>query len=70
MTGKIVDIMSTIGVPTKFIKDYLSNDTLAIIEALKRFIIAKTSPERASKMEKQALSITVKIALLYKEKKN
>jgi len=69
VSGKIVDVMASLGVPSKFIKEYVSDDTLAIIEAVKRFIVAKTNVERASKMEKQALSITVKILLLYKEKK-
>jgi len=68
MSGKLIDTLSNMGASGKFMKDYVSADTETIMETVKTFMIAYMGIEKANKIEKQVISIVVKVALLYKEK--
>jgi len=69
MTGKIADMIVSMGVGGKIVREFLSDDAVVIIDSLKNFLTLKLGAEKANKMEKQAVSLSVKMALLYKDKK-
>lgn len=64
----------------KTLKDYMSDDTLVIVEAVQTFVKRKkitastlivieySGEEKAAALEKVAISVATKVALLYRDK--
>jgi len=69
LTGKIADMIVSMGVGGKVAREFLSDEAVVIIDSLKNFLTLKFGAEKANKMEKQAVSLSIKMALLYKDKK-
>jgi len=68
VSGRVIDTIANMGAGGKIMKEFITDDTIAVIEAMKAFIIQFSNSEKANKLEKQAISISAKIALVYKEK--
>jgi len=69
MTSKIAETITNSGIGGKIVRDLLSDEAVVMIDSLKNYYVQKLGSEKASKIEKQAISIAVKAALLYKDKK-
>jgi len=69
VTAKIAETITSMGVGGKIIREILSDDAVVIIDSLKNFLAQKLGAEKASALEKQAIGIAVKIALLHKDKR-
>jgi len=69
VAGKLVDTVMNMGAGGRIVREYLSEDTILIIDSIKNFLVQKIGADQANKMEKRALSIGIKIALLFREKK-
>jgi len=68
LSNRVIDTLTSMGAGGKVIKEYVSEDTFVIVDAIKSFITQYYGSEKAIKVEKQALSIAIKVGLLYKEK--
>jgi len=68
MSGRLIDSFTNLGASGKIAKEFINDDTEAIIEALKSFMIQYYGADKANKLEKQVVSVVVKAAVLYKEK--
>jgi len=69
VTGKIAETITNMGAGGKLVRGFVTDDTIIIIDALKNYLVQKMGAEKADKLEKQIISISIKIALLYKDKK-
>jgi len=68
ISGKLIDSVMNLGNTGKYIREIVTDDTLVIIESVKAFLTQYYGSEKATKAEKQLLSIGAKVAVLYKEK--
>jgi len=68
ISGKLIDNVMNLGNTGKYIRELVTDDTLVIVESLRAFLTQYYGSEKATKAEKQLLSIGAKVALLYKEK--
>jgi len=70
IAGKVLDTIMNLGVGGKLVRDRLSDEMILIIDSATNFLVQRIGEEKARKIEKQALSLAVKVALLQQEKKN
>lgn len=68
MSGRLIDSITNMGASGKILRDFLSEDTETILQALKTFFTEYYGSEKANRLEKQSISLATKISLLYKEK--
>jgi len=68
VSGRLIDSITDLGASGKIVKEFITPDTEVIMDSLKSFFTQYLGAEKASKIEKQLISISVKVALLYKEK--
>jgi len=69
VTGKIAETITNMGAGGKLVRSYVTDETIIIIDAFKNFLVAKMGAEKADKLEKQIISLGIKVALLYRDKK-
>jgi len=69
VTGKIAETITNMGAGGKLVRGFVTDDTIIIIDSLKNFLVARMGAEKAQKLEKQIISLSIKVALLYKDKK-
>jgi len=69
VTGKIAETILNMGAGGKLVRSYVTDDSIIIIDALKNFLVQKLGAEKADKLEKRIISMSIKIALLYRDKK-
>jgi len=68
VTNRLIETALNLGPGAKIIKDYLTDDAFVIMEAVRNFLDVYAGPEKAAKVEKQVLSLGVKVALMYRDK--
>jgi len=68
VSGRLIDSFTALGASGKIAKEFITSDTEIIMDSLKSFFTQYLGLEKSSKLEKQVISIAVKVALLYKEK--
>jgi len=68
VSGRLIDSITNLGASGKIAKEFITSDTEIIVDSFKSFLTKYLGLEKATKIEKQAISIAVKVALLYKEK--
>ena len=69
MTNQLVDTAANFGASRKIMKEFVTEDTVAIVNAMKSFITEYDCEEKANQLETLVFQIGGKVGLLYKEKK-
>lgn len=68
VSGRLIDSITDLGASGKIAKEFITSETEMIMDSIKSFLTQYLGNEKAAKLEKQLISIAVKVALLYKEK--
>jgi len=69
LTGKFAEKLTNMGVGGKIMRGFMSDETVIILDSFKNFLTQRLGADKANDIEKQGISIGIKIALLYRDKK-
>jgi len=68
VSGRLIDSITALGASGKIAREFITSDTEIIMDSIKTFLTQYIGVEKTTKLEKQLVSIAVKVAILYKEK--
>mmetsp|Transcript_20300 Transcript_20300/g.28474 ORF Transcript_20300/g.28474 Transcript_20300/m.28474 type:complete len:333 (-) Transcript_20300:42-1040(-) len=69
MQSKFVDTLTRFGPGKRLVMDFITDDTILLIDSVKSFVKKVDGEEQAERLEKTLISVGFKAAFLYSEKK-
>jgi hypothetical protein len=69
MQSKFVDTLTRFGPGKRLVMEFITDDTITLMDSVKSFVKKVDGDEQAEKLEKALISVGFKAAFLYSEKK-